>query len=214
MATAAAKVKESTFQVLNEINISDKTERKGSLTYLSWPNAWGELLKHYPDSTYMIYENKDGWNYHHDGRTAWVKTGVTVDGKEYIEMLPVMNMRNQSIPLNELTSTDVNKAIQRSLVKAIAKHGLGLYIYAGEDMPETEQTAIKEKEAALKTKRDMVTAEIKRATKQGTDKPMSRDEMIEFRNKYLVPILGSESYTVCTDMSKLDALIEALKDVA
>ena len=131
----------SAFEKLNSINVNGHTEKKNGLTYLSWAWAWGELLKAYPDSTYTIYENKDGWNYHTDGRTAWVKTGVTVDGKEYIEMLPVMDFKNRSIPLEQITSFDVNKAIQRSLTKAVARHGLGLYIYAGEDLPETDVTA-------------------------------------------------------------------------
>jgi len=129
------------FEKLNSINVNGHTEKKNGLTYLSWAWAWGELLKAYPDSTYTIYENRDGWNYHTDGKTAWVKTGVTVEGKEYIEMLPVMDFKNRSIPLEQITSFDVNKAIQRSLTKAVARHGLGLYIYAGEDLPETDVTA-------------------------------------------------------------------------
>ena len=124
------------FETLNAVNVNEHTEKKNGLTYLSWAWAWGELLKRYPDSTYTIYENRDGWNYHTDGKTCWVKTGVTVDGKEYIEMLPVMDFKNRSIPADAVTSFDVNKAIQRSLTKAVARHGLGLYIYAGEDLPE------------------------------------------------------------------------------
>lgn len=127
----------SVFENLNAINVNGHTEKKNGLTYLSWAWAWAELLKAYPDATYTVYENKDGWNYHTDGRTAWVKTGVTVEGKEYIEELPVMDFRNRSIPLESITSMDVNKAIQRSLTKAVARHGLGLYIYAGEDLPES-----------------------------------------------------------------------------
>lgn len=128
----------SVFEKLNVINVNGHTEKKNGLTYLSWAWAWAELLKAYPDSTYTVYENRDGWCYHTDGKTAWVKTGVTVEGKEYIEMLPVMDFRNRSIPLEQITSMDVNKAIQRSLTKAVARHGLGLYIYAGEDLPEGE----------------------------------------------------------------------------
>ena len=126
------------FETLNGVNVNGHTEKKNGLTYLSWAWAWGELLKRYPDSTYTVYENRDGWNYHTDGKTCWVKTGVTVDGKEYIEMLPVMDFKNRSIPADAVTSFDVNKAIQRSLTKAVARHGLGLYIYAGEDLPEGE----------------------------------------------------------------------------
>lgn len=126
----------SVFETLNSINVSDKIEKKGNLSYLSWAWAWAELKKHYPTSTYTIYENADGWNYHHDGKTAWVKTGVTINEMENIEYLPVMNNRNKSIPVGQITSFDVNSSIQRSLTKAIARHGLGLYVYAGEDLPQ------------------------------------------------------------------------------
>ena len=129
---------ENYFKALNDINVNDKTEKKNDLTYLSWAWAWGELKKMFPDSTYTIYENSQGWNYFTDGKTCWVKTGVTVNGIEHIEYLPVMNFKNKSIPADSVTSYDVNKAIQRSLTKAVARHGLGLYIYAGEDLPEEE----------------------------------------------------------------------------
>lgn len=126
------------FEKLNSVNVNGHTEKKNGLTYLSWAWAWAEVKKAAPDATYTIYENKDGWNYFTDGRTCWVKTGVTIDGIEHIEMLPVMDHRNRSIPLEQVTSFDVNKSIQRSLTKACARHGLGLYIYAGEDLPEGE----------------------------------------------------------------------------
>lgn len=132
---------ENYFVQLNSINVNDKTEKKNGLTYLSWAFAWGEVKKLYPDATFTIYENADGMFYHTDGRTCWVKTGVTVNGIEHIEYLPVMDYRNASIPADKVTSVDVNKAIQRSLTKAVARHGLGLYIYAGEDLPEGEEGA-------------------------------------------------------------------------
>lgn len=134
------------FSVLNNINVNGKTEQKNGLTYLSWAWAWGEVKKLYPDATYTIYENDAGWCYHTDGKTCWVKTGVTVNGLEHIEYLPVMDFRNKSIALENVTSFDVNKAIQRSLTKAVARHGLGLYIYAGEDLPEAEQPEQPKKE--------------------------------------------------------------------
>lgn len=132
----------STFETLNKINVNEHVEKKNGLSYLSWAWAWAEVKKAFPGATYTIYENDCGWNYFTDGRTAWVKTGVTIDGLEHIEYLPVMDMRNKSIPVDNITSFDVNKAIQRSLTKACARHGLGLYIYAGEDLPEAEQTPI------------------------------------------------------------------------
>jgi hypothetical protein len=124
------------FTELNTVDCSDKIEKKNGLSYLSWAYAWGELKKRFPDAIYTVYENPDGWNYFSDGRTAWVKTGVTVNGIEHIEYLPIMDFKNKSIPLGNITSFEVNKAIQRSLTKAVARHGLGLYIYAGEDLPD------------------------------------------------------------------------------
>jgi hypothetical protein len=138
---------ENYFVELNNINVNGKTEKKNGLTYLSWAWAWGEVKKLHPDATYTIYENADGLFYHTDGKTCWVKTGVTVNGVEHIEYLPVMDFKNRSIPVEQVTSFDVNKAIQRSLTKAVARHGLGLYIYAGEDLPESE--APEEKPAAV-----------------------------------------------------------------
>ena len=130
------------FEKLNSINVNDKTEKKNGLTYLSWAWAWGEVKKLFPDATYKIYEttNPQGYvcNYFTDGKTCWVKTGVIINELEHIEELPVMDYKNKSIPLEAVTSFDVNKAIQRSLTKAVARHGLGLYIYAGEDLPEEE----------------------------------------------------------------------------
>lgn len=154
------------FEELNSINVSDKIEKKNGLSYLSWAFAWGELKKKYPDAFYTVYENKDGWNFHTDGSTCWVKTGVTVNGLEHIEYLPVMDFRNKSISLDAVTSFDVNKAIQRSLTKAVARHGLGLYIYAGEDLPEEETQGIAVNKKTKETNVKMATAEtnVKMAT--------------------------------------------------
>lgn len=128
--------KKSVFETLNAIDCNEHTEQRGKLTYLSWAWAWQILKKNYPTATYTIYEDANGRFYHSDGRTAWVKTGVTVEGIENIEYLPIMDCYKKSITVDKLTSFDVNTAIQRSLTKAIARHGLGLYVYAGEDLPD------------------------------------------------------------------------------
>ena len=134
------KVK-SYFEELNSIDLKGKIEKKNGLSYVSWAYAWGELKKRFPASYYTIYEDVNGMFYHTDGKTCWVKTGVTVVigdvdfALEHIEYLPVMNYKNKSIPKEEVTSFDVNTAIQRSLTKAVARHGIGLYVYAGEDLP-------------------------------------------------------------------------------
>lgn len=130
---------ENYFEELYNIDVGSKIEKKNNLSYLSWSYAWAEVKKKHPDSTYTIYENAEGWNYHTDGRTCWVKTGVTVNGIEHVETLAVMNNRNASIPLEAVTSYDINKSIQRCLTKGCARHGLGLYVYAGEDLPECLQ---------------------------------------------------------------------------
>ena len=148
----------SIFETLNAINVGEHIEKKNGLSYLSWAWCWAEVKKKYPTANYTIYENKDGWNYHTDGHTAWVKTGVTIDGLEHIEYLPVMDMRNRSIPIENVTSFDVNKAIQRSLTKACARHGLGLYIYAGEDLPEAEQKPVERPDVSRQTLLDQIFA--------------------------------------------------------
>ena len=173
----ATKETKSVFATLNAINVNEHTERKKTggveLTYLSWAWAWAKVKENFPDATYTIYENADGWNYHTDGRTCWVKTGVTINGLEHIEYLPVMDYRNQSIPADKVTSFDVNKAIQRGLTKAAARHGLGLYIYAGEDLPEDER---KQQETAHDAAVDTAIAEARQC--------VSRAEMTAVWNKY------------------------------
>lgn len=170
----ATEKKKSVFEVLSAINCNGHTEKKNGLTYLSWAWAWQMVKQNFPDATYTIYENKDGLNYHHDGKTAWVKTGVTIEGIELIEDLPVMDFRNASIELDSITSFDVNKAIQRSLTKACARHGLGLYIYAGEDLPEgaeTQTEAETRKDAPVATPKPSVptaTPPAKKAAQSGS----------------------------------------------
>ena len=138
-------VKDSVFGTLAAVNCNEHIEKKNNgkveLSYLSWAWAWHYIKSRYPNAYYTIYERQDGVPYWTDGRTAWVKTGVTIEGMEHIEYLPIMDYRNVSIPLEKITSMDMNKAIQRSLTKAAARHGLGLYIYAGEDIPLSEAEA-------------------------------------------------------------------------
>lgn len=146
---------ENYFKLLNNVNVNENTEQKNGLTYLSWAWAWAEVKKLFPDANYTIYENEvNGFkiNYFTDGRTCWVKTGVIINGIEHIEELPVMDYKNKSISYEAVTSTDVNKAIQRSLTKACARHGLGLYIYAGEDLPEEEKKEQEQNKALEKQK--------------------------------------------------------------
>jgi hypothetical protein len=128
------------FDKLSKIDVGDKTEKKGNFTYLSWAFAWSELKKVAPDAIVRVYEDpRTGLPYFGAGDAGvMVKVGVTVNGLEHINYLPAMNFSNKAIPEDKVNMMDVNKAIQRATVKAIALHGLGLYIYAGEDLPEAE----------------------------------------------------------------------------
>ena len=150
-------VKDSVFGKLAAVNCNEHIEKKNNgtveLSYLSGAWAWHYIKSRYPNAYYTIYERQDGVPYWTDGRTAWVKTGVTIEGMEHIEYLPIMDYRNVSIPLEKITSMDMNKAIQRSLTKAAARHGLGLYIYAGEDIPlsEAEAKELEKEQAAQGT---------------------------------------------------------------
>lgn len=134
-------VENNVFDVLSRIDVSGKIKEKKDLKYLSWASAWAEVKKVYPDATYKVYQqvdeagNKRYW--HDDGRTGWVEVGVTINGLEHVMTLAIMDFRNNAIAADQITSVDANKSMMRCLVKACAMHGLALYIYEGEDLPET-----------------------------------------------------------------------------
>ncbi len=140
------------FKTLNEVNVNDKTERKNNLTYLSWAWAWAEVKKRFPDATYEIVKF-DGLPYAYDPNTGYmVYTTVTIGGQTHEMWLPVMDTNNKAmkaepykvktrykeIDVEAATMFDVNKTVMRCLTKNLAMFGLGLYIYAGEDLPEKE----------------------------------------------------------------------------
>ena len=144
------------YTTLATLPIREKVERKGNLDYLSWANAWHMLKTIHPDAQRIVYESvQTDLNYFTDGTTAYVKVGIVVGGLEHIDYLPVMDYRNNSIPLEKVTSMDVNKSIQRSTAKAIAMHGLGLSLWTGEDVPQ--MTTVK---SQPKTKASKITLEI------------------------------------------------------
>ena len=182
----------SVFATLNAINCNEHTEKKNGLTYLSWAWAWQITKSHYPDAFYTIYEDSNGIPYFTDGKTCWVKTGVTINGLEHIEYLPIMDFRNQSIPLERVTSMDMNKAIQRSLTKNLGRHGLGLYIYAGEDLPEAEQTQSQPPQTAPARGRGKATQQARTTGYQ----PISDDNLNAMVAKYMqgIPSKTGDDY--------------------
>tara|TARA_R100000406_G_scaffold48508_1_gene32628 strand:- start:100 stop:729 length:630 start_codon:yes stop_codon:yes gene_type:complete len=133
------KVK-SVWEVLSKHPVTEKIEKKWykdksgkpySLSYLSWAWAWGEVKKFYPEATYTIHEDII-----YPNNTVEVRVSVTIEGQEHMMWLPVMDFKNNSKA--SPTSREISDARMRCLVKAIAMHGLGHYIYAGEDLPENE----------------------------------------------------------------------------
>ena len=125
----------STFKTLAALNVKDRVEKKGRFDYLSWAYAWAMIKDQYPDANRKVYESEHtGLNYFTDGNTGYVKVGVTINNVEHVDYLPIMNHSSQSLSIDKITSFEVNKTIQRSTVKAIAMHGLGLSLWAGEDL--------------------------------------------------------------------------------
>lgn len=141
--------KKTVFERLSAINVNNHVEKKKDLTYLSWPWAWSAVKKECPDARYIIRETEFdeilGFMCH---------TEVTIEGETLEMWLPVMDGANKSMlkkpytyktkygdkAVEAATSFDVNKTIMRCLVKNLAMFGLGLYIYAGEDLPETKDS--------------------------------------------------------------------------
>lgn len=122
------------FKDVYSINVNDFTEKKGGLTYLSWANAWAKFVEVFPDAVYNIQKNADGMPYFKDSSGAFCYTTVTANGLTHEMWLPVMDFKNKAIA--NPNAFDVNKTVMRCLTKNLAMFGLGLYIYAGEDIPE------------------------------------------------------------------------------
>ena len=145
------------FNALSNLDLSDKCEKRESLTYLSWANAWSEFKSAYPSATYRILKNENGLPYFSDPDLGiMVFTEVTVDDVTHQMWLPVMDSKNKAMKLEPYTYSvwnnfkkafeektvqaasmfDINKTLMRCLVKNLAMFGLGLYIFQGDDLPE------------------------------------------------------------------------------
>ncbi len=127
-------------------NVNDHIEVKGKFSYLSWPYAVAELNKVDASANWEV-KRFDYMPYLKTPLGYFVEVAVTCKGITKSQIHPVLN--NQNKPILEPTVFDINTSIQRCLVKAIALHGLGLYVYAGEDLPEQSQSAIEEKQNQL-----------------------------------------------------------------
>jgi hypothetical protein len=142
----------SVFERLSSINVNEHVEKKSNLTYLSWAWAWTATKTECPDATYKIGETE-----YDEALGFMCHTSVTIEGETLEMWLPVMDGANKSMKktsytyssrygdktVEAATTFDINKTIMRCLVKNLAMFGLGIYIYAGEDLPEGETTTTK-----------------------------------------------------------------------
>jgi hypothetical protein len=160
----------SIFETLSAINVNDKVEKKSNLTYLSWAWAWGEVKKTFPSAVYnVVFDPNTNKPYFYDETLGYmVMTSVTIEGQTLEMWLPVMDGANQAMKahayeystrygvktVDAATMFDINKTLMRCLTKNLAMFGLGHYIYAGEDLPEVNETpkAVAPKKAAAPKK--------------------------------------------------------------
>jgi hypothetical protein len=166
---------ENYFKELYAIDVSDRLSKKNGLNYLPWADCWAEIKKIHPNAFYTVYEDNDGRFWWDDGRSGWVKAGVTINGLEHIERLAVMDFKNKSIPADQITSVDANKSLQRAITKACGRHGLGLRMYEGEEFPETPPKPTKTTEQVLqedkiKELRKLILDECNKKITAGLDK--------------------------------------------
>ena len=175
MIEVKADKAQTSFEKLYQINVNDKTEEKNGLTYLSWAWAWAEFKKVHPTATYEVKKFENGLPYAYDPNTGYmVYTTVTVDGLTHEMWLPVMDGNNKAMKdkpytfktkykeftVNAATMFDINKTIMRCLTKNLAMFGLGLYIYAGEDLPDVDDEQHFEPPKKGKAKAEKTDAEI------------------------------------------------------
>ena len=162
-----AKEKElTTFQKLSAINVNAKAEKKNNLTYLSWAWAWSEVKKTCPDATYKIIKDEQGNSYTYDSMLGFMcETEVTIAGETLAMWLPVMDGANKAMrkegysyttrygekQVAAATMFDINKTLMRCLVKNLAMFGMGIYIYAGEDLPESNEAVVQAQDKAKAT---------------------------------------------------------------
>lgn len=138
----------STFQALSGVDMSEKHKKKNGMTYLPWSCAWAAIKQHDPLAKCEPVKTQEGCLYHTDGKTCWVETSMTIDGETQNETLAVMDHKNQSISLEAITSTAVNKSLKRCMVKNAALFGLDLNLWEGEEL--SDEVKRQRKEAAKK----------------------------------------------------------------
>ena len=151
----------SVFATLREIDMSSKHKEKNKLSYLPWASAWATVKSIYPDCTYKVLRDYNDNLYFTDGKTCRVETEVTIEGQTQWETLAIMDHRNVSIPLDNITSTAVDKSIKRCLTKNLALFGLDLNLWEGEELSDEAKVIVEEKERLTKEALDKKKKEVK-----------------------------------------------------
>lgn len=203
------------FNSLYTVDVSAYTEKKNGLTYLSWPFSWAEVKKRYPSAHYIVKRYGElNLPYIFDPKTGYmVFTEITIEGTTHEMWLPVMDGANKAMKSEPYTYKtkfgektvdaadmfDINKTIMRCLVKNLAMFGLGLYIYAGEDLPEKETAVISEIESII--------AEIDKTAKSLPSKGVEKAKIGET----IKSACGTPNYKKITDIAVAKKVLEELK---
>ena len=168
------------FARLNQVNVSDHIERKGDFAYLSWPYAVAQLRLADPAACWEV-RRFDGLPYLRTETGYFVEVAVTVQGVTLSQIHPVLDGKNW--PIGEPTAFDINTSIQRCLVKAIALHGLGLYVYAGEDLPNGEEPSKAQPKATpIQGQRTITPAQLRYLKRLITEAKSSEQTILDYFN--------------------------------
>ena len=181
----AIGVPKSVYQNLASIDTSDLTEKKGRFTYLSWTHAWNKVKANYPNATFEKKVFVDNQNntlpFMRDTKgNTFVEVSVTIEDITLSEIYPVTDNVNKSVQFPD--AFQVNTALQRALAKCIALHGLGLYIFAGEDLPEPDA---------------LTPAEEKKLYELA--KPLGKKFVDDLKSKVASMDLNANNYDICLE---------------
>lgn len=209
--------KKSVFDRLSAINVNEHVEKKDNLTYLSWAWAWSQTKRECPDATYKILETE-----YDEALGFMCHTNVTIEGETLEMWLPVMDGKNKSMKkqsyeyatkygtktVDAATTFDINKTLMRCLVKNLAMFGLGIYIYAGEDVPETETSAPVSAPAPAKAKPSAELVELV----VGTDNWKSVEKYVKANKELGIGKIGQQlnrKYSMTNEVKQ--AIVDLLK---
>ena len=209
--------KKSVFDRLSAINVNEHVEKKDNLTYLSWAWAWSQTKRECPDATYKILETE-----YDEALGFMCHTNVTIEGETLEMWLPVMDGKNKSMKqqsyefttkygsktVDAATTFDINKTLMRCLVKNLAMFGLGIYIYAGEDLPEAETSAPVSAPAPAKAKPSAELVELV----VGTDNWKSVEKYVKANKELGIGKIGQQlnrKYNMTNEVKQ--AIVDLLK---